>query len=1291
MGDVGSTCGCDYNYKGQKLTAEQIYAQSIKFNNNSKSDDEYENDLPFENFKDKINNKYLYPFYSGKCTSQRIMPSSSTNYFDTSNGKYTGDGIKKLDKNKFLFMYVPFNNTNSMTNDMKSSSSKGIRTGFGEYFLKCVGSRNCGTATGHGSYQLVYRSGGDFIRAAGNGENAINCLRKNGDVPGHARSSVLGGYPSSYDLSDDNKKDDMFAKYITKEKVSEEQMFGCYVNSDLKYINYGNVPRLRNEALCYLSSITGSSDTFNTYTITPISTYNGVSCTVYHNIALNINNTEANRYKIYIQPVDKSKYWRNMKPSTKVHKIVFGKTYNISTLDNLKSSLLSGDFASVGITKYTDQQKKDFIKCLSNNNSITYYSTAFTNNKSNKYSTLAKKSLLKTPQSQTFNFGIKNIEIHKTAFPNYFDQINDDKSNNTLMQYFERFFKSKDILDLEKFFVNRPESTENTYINSNWYDLINKCSFINGNKEYHAYDGDTSAALINFPSTTDKLVNEFKTKILLIFNEISHYLLTEQYAKAKEAFKKLFMGSNGKLYKDGVATLFIPCLIDMILTNMGLSDSSRNAVSYIEKYYPGSKYEKVDMQGYKITSQNLQIYLTSSPVYETLSTGNKTEVTSGGSYEDFYLAGYQKSGSGSPTYTAFGLPTTSNFYSYVYGNLDVVVPENYTSSSINITSSKYKLNNNVTFAQRGDCIKVGDSLEMNLPFKVSIPICGNASLLNDNEGISKIKESYYTNGILSDLNVNTCCCHAKTYDVTGKVATDGSMTKDIEYWDFLKKACGGEKLHVKNACMARCIYNYLYINNILLTQNLYSDSGKLTLMGNVNSRLNKISYPNVNVINSGVVEPIDSRFFSSKEPFTKSDIVINRVLQKNILSNNYCFSDGNHATTWGDCTYGGDVKTTRVYGNRLWLPDDELESTDKTIGKILTNQELANNNFYVDEDSTKDFYVSSDGYLNMKGIANYEVTYSDGTDRNCPYELLKNIYIFSETTYNAWSELIQQDNFINAGLELIANALNNNPKCMIMANLHDKFQKYLDNVGDNGRILYNNPIGPVSMNTTNSNALPYQNYFSNFQLNSINNESDTIYYVENNFPIKNYLDEFTNQLFSANSVIFDDVKNMDQHAIVMQVPDSTSTLLRIPIYPNALGDDKFAFATYASGTHGSDVKLANEYIFEKPSLVLCKGLGLDKMGDSTIKLDKQFQIPYLKITNDGTGFYGFTVSTTEWNLYYSQGNEEKRWNFNVNYLPSDQRLEVKYVDRPELETESAHRFINLSINQPTDKRKVEIK
>lgn len=433
--------------------------------------------------------------------------------------QYTGEG-RAIEK----AIYVPFNSTNKKEGDFKSSSTDGIRAGF--YWLDdCSRSKWC-VKLDHDNNKRAYR-------IAGNG------VIKYGDETRWA--SRLGN--DSGDL-------------------------GCFNNSS-KFI-IGNVPRLRSES--YLIKNVSFADEKDKYDISKYKSvsFNGVQidCSFTHNPAT----SETDRYNIIAVPSDtrgfnesdsnieidnwlKTEFRTETEIMSEVELVSKDKESSIQGINSILANEEHLKLLKQAITTTGSRDAEDMVL-------MTVYHSQDEAFKIDKFKGTVKSSLPDKPTAFDYSsFDISNMTIYKNQAPNYYESILNSSSNEPIINFLYKFLNSETYLDLDKYY-NSSSTNSNAYLSPGWQRIIQNSEFMN---TYHP--AKDKHVLVNFPSISKESLSNFKLFIIYQFNKICQLILTKQFADARNAVIALF-SSKSALYSEGVATLFTPAFIDVVLDGL---------------------------------------------------------------------------------------------------------------------------------------------------------------------------------------------------------------------------------------------------------------------------------------------------------------------------------------------------------------------------------------------------------------------------------------------------------------------------------------------------------------------------------------------------------------------------------------------------------------------------------------------------------------------------------------------------------------------------------------------------
>lgn len=437
--------------------------------------------------------------------------------------KYTGEErlIEKA-------VYVPFNATNNVSGDYKSSSDEGIKAAFNDELPECSRSYWCARLD-HDNNQIPWRKGGRKM------------VVHYGDKT--TWSSRLGG--SKGDLN-------------------------CFANT--RNYKLGNVPRLRSETYLvknvqYPSSESSGSIDMSQY---KKGIFGGVevTCTFEQGDATG----EHDRYNITAIPNEERGFNENDDKKNidnwlttefqnsndlidNIKLVSQGKTCKIEGINNILANEQYLKLLANAVTSSGNKSAEDVVL-------TTVYHTADEVFPIKDFKGTVQSTLPDTSKPFEFsNFEIQNMTIYKNQSPNYYGMLIDDGVNNPIINFLEYFLHSTMNLDLDRYYESSAAVTS-SYIPPGWQRIIRGVNF----KHTYSTSSDDRNAIINFPSISKENIKMFKLFVIYQFNRICHFILLRQFASARAAIKELF-GSK-QLYSEGIATLFTPAFIDMVLDGL---------------------------------------------------------------------------------------------------------------------------------------------------------------------------------------------------------------------------------------------------------------------------------------------------------------------------------------------------------------------------------------------------------------------------------------------------------------------------------------------------------------------------------------------------------------------------------------------------------------------------------------------------------------------------------------------------------------------------------------------------
>ena len=519
-----------------------------------------------EDALDEAINNNTYFYYDEFHTSMRLFPSAKTSYF-------TEDGSYIPSSDTYKFIYVPFNSNNETEGDMFSSSRKGIKNGFKRLSYSFKGRNEC-LCDGEDDWSA--RNNRPFRLAGGNNagyNHEKDYSSKSGDVDdryigakGYKDDIVIFG-SSPFSLSETNyfvSTDTASSSCWANDQISfnelnrycekllttlwdEGKVSYIRFTRDPIYVDWGNVPRLRNETLTFLTN-----GEFKTVKIGGV-TFRNDEILIEHKQKVELDdNSEKKRYDITVYP--KESFWMNLGTAEDdINKLEMDTSFKNATsiFDDLKSDnstvLIKFNLASYSST--VKQALTSSTNAKGNIVSNTHYSF-------NPSKTFSFNSFISPNRSLTEE--IKDLALYTNQFPDYYTLIRSNATSSyTVFNFFKNFIESKEKLS------------------SDWNSI----------------KSNSDCVIVNLPSITSTQVYNYKAYLLLKFNEVCHYLLSGNYTKAKQKLKEMFTPSKKIIsytsfdscdspictqgindrdvmtpFTESIATLFLPSMFDVLMS-----------------------------------------------------------------------------------------------------------------------------------------------------------------------------------------------------------------------------------------------------------------------------------------------------------------------------------------------------------------------------------------------------------------------------------------------------------------------------------------------------------------------------------------------------------------------------------------------------------------------------------------------------------------------------------------------------------------------------------------------------
>ena len=481
-----------------------------------------------------INNPENYLLDSSRKTILAIVNDTTDIY--GSDGKLNSPAVDKV-------IYAPFNSSNEITGDMKFTSREGIKAGFIKlyYDFKKPNSNQCGNQPDWSkNIKRPFRLAGwyenDQSLRFGSNPYIITKTNTSDNKQYYNITPASDAASSCWANDEESLAERLKIQYGYVRKLFDSIFGGeklIYTGFPI-YVDWGNVPRLRNETLTFLIN-----DEFKGVKIGN-KTYDDV--TIKH---LQMNQNENTRYDITVYP--KNSFWKDLGSSDKDYSYTVDESiqdkdakYILDRLDSVTSPFYE---------KFNIQDKEALKKLL------------YPERYEIKPTVIEKLYSLPTYNKIIHNYSSFNnvdnfnqirkmfkFDFYTNQYPDYYSQIKsfieDVYKYETINRQTTKTLKtnlSSPFLSLFKNFI------ENTEPSNDWQNISN----------------DVYTSIVNISSIYEEQVRNYKTFLLLKFNEVCHYLILGKYTTAKEKLKEMFSFGN-KVYLESINTLFLPTIYDAL-------------------------------------------------------------------------------------------------------------------------------------------------------------------------------------------------------------------------------------------------------------------------------------------------------------------------------------------------------------------------------------------------------------------------------------------------------------------------------------------------------------------------------------------------------------------------------------------------------------------------------------------------------------------------------------------------------------------------------------------------------
>lgn len=1087
---------------------------------------------PFKNLANVIGyDKYIY--YDKRYSSLIANPTTSSYSYWDSTGNATNPNPHK-------FVFVPFiTSTAQKDGDFYASSTK--------KFLRGVDGL-------YGSARNAPCDSGEMLKSKNKVINAWIAWRLGNqyytgsysDGNSHQWSKRLGGMPRTV-----NTLETSIAS-MRPPADSNEGKFGCYWNINTSHMEYGNLPRLRNELMLMYNIEYGAKS--NDYTrsgakqMLGLNNYKISSFTVYN---LNYSSdSNATRFDMRLKSPKSKPVFSNEHTNTA---IIDG-----SSSDNVFDALTKSNILNINIdgtrvssfASFKTLLLKAFSKTTSNIwnaspdkadlpnliKTATASSTdgipeGFTVVKptQKRYSafTLPCKKLTTNFRQSSYNYNLKDYEIYANDFnPNYYKYLKSFADvNHPFINFIANFLNATDTFGLKD---------KSTYLSTSWKNALT-------NNTFNFKQQNGNGVLVGLPEVDYNQHILFKQHILKTFNDVVHYLIayndaTEDVdknaylAKAKVLLSEMFMNVDILTpYTEAVGTLFIPSLLDMILSKAN-NETSFDVVGKLN----GTWSNKSRVRFIPTVDSEWKGEFTATPTSKGWLSND---------CEEFNFDAFVSADAPSKTEVPYKnlTPISTLRGDIFYGKYVNVTGSNnfpYDKSGQKLYSTTIEQLKQAPqqFAQKNTCVKntvyQTKSVVANVPFTFNVPL--------DHKRYADKHEFWYRNGMKRTLDsVPPCCCKfAERVNpntiLRATSSVDAPRADNQKYVEF----CDFPTTQITIAGSPKCYYSYveLYWDNIWhdLKTSLYEmsvnidDSGTIKF-GTNESYETKNSYVNKLTIQTNRIPPtiralvsnntmeitdelnaqthdygsnIKDYIFSKYDVFANPNMPIGFAYQKNQESGHVCWSM--YPSCWA--ATGADHRIE--YNTRLYLPKDDVVGTGSVENSNFRN--MMKSAFYADRAGfLKASNVKSDydiayidelasnntisGYeketadlskitFNINGNLQCPVIFKQldesKSDKNqygdkCTWNMNKDAYFISKFVVQAWTDILTKNEVLEYLLGELCDVIGQSKDCLALFYLNRNFKNLVSNTNLSAKstALYNLPLGPALMYNTDSYIL----------------------------------------------------------------------------------------------------------------------------------------------------------------------------------------------------------------------------
>lgn len=643
----------------------------------------------------------------------------------------------------------------------------------------------------------------------------------------------------------------------------------------------------------------------------------------------------------------------------------------------------------------------------------------------------------------TNNSLIQNSNIYLAVpresgcYPNYFETINVSEPFTNLM---------KDLMSMEGNYM------------------------ANGNPISTSTISGTDSYINNFKLITGSSINNYKNYILNRYNYMCDTILNG--GNGQSILSDMLYNSSKQLDMFLWKTGFIFKLVDLILQTK--NKSINDIIPYIDaktEFFINETNASNNSVSYSINNTDLF---------------NFYRVTKQSGFRNFGI---------NTTPTPTKSSSTSN-YSFLQSSIKTYNANAVTKELADGTkiSSQTTLN---TSTSKSNSVNVSDTITISFR-------CDDTSYFTENK-------YWYLNGFKANITSNPCCCHTTN---TKTLYVDEDNIGTYGFAPHLGEACTFGNRTWTQAIMIKIPWWVYKVKSSAIKSYFqgYADKQKAnTVTYTIEPSISNITITNVGVVYNGS-SGTDKEFTFNKNT-TQSNIAINTVHQQDREVSQGCYSqygvyfhrdNGDHPKVTNPSTDINvrDIRRSeenstknavkQMQPNRgytpstslssIVLPDDQLVSTDKTVGDFLSGFGIANVNSSDDQEY---------GIVKCTATINYKISYVSSSGVNAlktaslgnslaPLTVNKRLYVITKS-------------FMDKCYEIIANNVSiiyNNIRNIVLANKSCKALNFMFkniNTFSDGKdvAFYNIPIGPFLMQNNESYLLNYHGFTSKFGFRTI--------------------------------------------------------------------------------------------------------------------------------------------------------------------------------------------------------------